>query len=51
MKIELDAKLKARLLYKIKSVKPMPERFLKKKIDVDLTGYGIYINAFIGQSL
>ena len=51
MKIELDAKLKARLLDKIKSVKPMPERFLKKKIDVDLTGYGIYINAFIGQSL
>ncbi len=51
MKIELDAKIKARLLDKIKSVKPMPERFLKKKIDVDLTGYGIYINAFIGQSL
>jgi hypothetical protein len=51
MKIELDAKLKARLLDKIKNVKPMPDRFLKKKIDVDLTGYGIYINAFIGQSL
>ena len=51
MKIELDAKLKTRILDKIKSVKPMPDRFLKKKIDVDLTGYGIYINAFIGQSL
>ena len=51
MKIELDAKLKARLLDKIKNVKPMPDHFLKKKIDVDLTGYGIYINAFIGQSL
>ncbi len=51
MKIELDAKLKTRLLDKIKSAKPMPDRFLKKKIDVDLTGYGIYINAFVGQSL
>lgn len=46
-KIEIKNEIKIRLLDKIKSIKSMPERFLKKKIDVDLTGYGIYINSFI----
>lgn len=46
-KIEIKNEIKLRLLDKIKSIKSMPERFLKKKIDVDLTGYGIYINSFI----
>lgn len=46
-KIEIKNEIKIRLLNKIKSIKSMPERFLKKKIDVDLTGYGIYINSFV----
>lgn len=46
-KIEIKNDIKIRLLNKIKSIKSMPERFLKKKIDVDLTGYGIYINSFV----
>ena len=46
-KIEIKNEIKIRLLDKIKSIKSMPERFLKKKIDVDLTGYGIYINSFV----
>ena len=46
-KIEIKSEIKIRLLNKIKSIKSMPERFLKKKIDVDLTGYGIYINSFV----
>ena len=43
-KINVPSNLKQRLLIKAKSMRTIPENYLKKKIDVDLTGYGIYIN-------
>ena len=50
-KIDISYSLKIRLIKKLKLVKQVSENYLRKKIDIDLTGYGIYINAFIGQSL
>ena len=50
-KIDISYGLKIRLIKKLKLVKQVSENYLRKKIDIDLTGYGIYINAFIGQSL
>lgn len=50
-KIDISYSLKIRLVKKLKLVKQVSENYLRKKIDIDLTGYGIYINAFIGQSL
>lgn len=45
-KLQVPNNISIRLLNKIKSCKQLPENYLRKKIDVDLSGYGIYINAF-----
>ena len=45
-KLQVSNNISNRLLNKIKSCKEIPENYLRKKIDVDLSGYGIYINAF-----
>lgn len=45
-KIDISYSLKIRLVKKLKLVKQVSENYLRKKIDIDLTGYGIYINAF-----
>jgi len=45
-KLEIPNLLSIRLLSKIRKVKQISESYLRKKIDIDLTGYGIYINAF-----
>ena len=45
-KLQVPNNISNRLLNKIKSCKQLPENYLRKKIDVDLSGYGIYINAF-----
>lgn len=44
-KLQVPINISNRLLNKIKSCKQLPENYLRKKIDVDLSGYGIYINA------
>ncbi len=44
-KLQVPNNISNRLLNKIKSCKQLPENYLRKKIDVDLSGYGIYINA------
>jgi hypothetical protein len=44
-KIDISYSLKIRLVKKLKLVKQVSENYLRKKIDIDLTGYGIYINA------
>ena len=46
-KSELSSELKNRLLSTINKTKNPNNKILKKKIDVDLSGYSIYINAFI----
>lgn len=46
-KSELSNELKNRLLSTINKTKNPNNKILKKKIDVDLSGYSIYINAFI----
>ena len=46
-KSELSNELKNRLLSTIDKTKNPNNKILKKKIDVDLSGYSIYINAFI----
>lgn len=46
-KSELDCNLKIRLLDRIQYHKNNKRRILKKKIDVDLSGYGININTLI----
>ena len=45
-KLQVPNNISNRLLNKIKSCKQLPENYLRKKIDIDLSGYGIYINAF-----
>jgi hypothetical protein len=42
-KIDISYSLKIRLVKKLKLVKQVSENYLRKKIDIDLTGYGIYI--------
>ncbi len=44
-KLNLPSSIINRMLSKIKISKQISESYLRKKIDVDLTGYGIYINA------
>ncbi len=44
-KLQVPNNISNRLLNKLKSCKQLPENYLRKKIDVDLSGYGIYINA------
>lgn len=44
-KLDLPISLVNRLLSKVKQSKQISESYLRKKIDVDLTGYGIYINS------
>lgn len=44
-KLNLPSSIINRILSKIKISKQISESYLRKKIDVDLTGYGIYINA------
>lgn len=44
-KLNLPSSIIDRMLSKIKISKQISESYLRKKIDVDLTGYGIYINA------
>jgi len=46
-KSELSNELKNRLLSTLNKTKNPNNKILKKKIDVDLSGYSIYINAFI----
>jgi hypothetical protein len=46
-KSELSNELKNRLLLTLNKTKNPNNKILKKKIDVDLSGYSIYINAFI----
>jgi hypothetical protein len=46
-KSELSNELKNRLLLSISKIKNPNNKILKKKVDVDLSGYSIYINAFI----
>ena len=45
-KLEISHSIKIRMLNKIVKLKNISESYLRKNIDVDLTGYGIYINAF-----
>lgn len=45
-KLEIPHSIKTRMLDKITKLKNISENYLRKKIDVDLAGYGIYINAF-----
>lgn len=45
-KINIPTNIKQRLETKAKLSKCASENYLRKKIDVDLTGYGIYINTF-----
>lgn len=45
-KLNLPSSIINRMVSKIKISKQISESYLRKKIDVDLTGYGIYINAF-----
>jgi hypothetical protein len=45
-KLEISHSIKTRMLDKIIKLRNISENYLRKKIDVDLTGYGIYINAF-----
>lgn len=47
VKSELSDELKIRLLASLKQTKNPNKKILKKKIDVDLSGYGIKINAFV----
>ena len=47
MKSELSDELKMRLLASLKQTKNPNKKILKKKIDVDLSGYSIKINALI----
>jgi hypothetical protein len=47
VKSELSDELKMRLLASLKQTKNPNNKILKKKIDVDLSGYGIKINALI----
>ena len=47
VKSELSDELKVRLLASLKQTKNPNKKILKKKIDVDLSGYGIKINALV----
>jgi len=47
VKSELSDGLKVRLLASLKQTKNPNKKILKKKIDVDLSGYGIKINALV----
>lgn len=47
LKSELSDELKIRLLASLKQTKNPNKKILKKKIDVDLSGYSIKINAFV----
>lgn len=47
VKSELSDELKVRLLASLKQTKNPNKKILKKKIDVDLSGYGIKINSLI----
>jgi hypothetical protein len=47
VKSELSDELKVRLLASLKQTKSPNKKILKKKIDVDLSGYGIKINALV----
>lgn len=47
IKSELSDELKVRLLASLKQIKNPNKKILKKKVDVDLSGYGIKINSFI----
>ena len=46
-KSELSYYIKKRFLVQLRAVKPPSKRILRKKIDVDLSGYSIYINTLI----
>lgn len=47
MKSDLSDDIRVRLLASLKKTKNPNKKILKKKIDVDLSGYGIKINAFV----
>ena len=46
-KLSLDAELKNRLIISLKNSKIINRKLLRKKIDIDLSGYLIKINTFI----
>ena len=46
-KSDLSYYIKKRFLMQIRSIKTPSKRILRKKIDVDLSGYSIYINTLI----
>jgi hypothetical protein len=46
-KSNLSYYIKKRFLVQLRAVKPPSKKILRKKIDVDLSGYSIYINTFI----
>lgn len=46
-KSELNDEIKNRLLVCLKKIKNPNNKILKKKIDVDLSGYSVHINAFV----
>jgi len=44
---DLSYYIKKRLVTQLRNVKPPTKKILRKKIDIDLSGYSIYINTFI----
>jgi hypothetical protein len=44
---DLSYYIKKRLIVQLRHVKPPSKKILRKKIDIDLSGYSIYINTFI----
>ena len=43
----LKYNIKKRLIDYLKKIKNPNKKIIRKKIDIDLSGYGIYINTFI----
>ena len=44
---DLSYYIKKRLVTQLRNVKPPTKKILRKKIDIDLSGYSIYINTLI----
>ena len=44
---ELSYYMKKRLIAQLRHVRPPSKKILRKKIDIDLSGYSIYINTFV----
>ena len=46
-KSDLSYYIKKRFIVQLRSVKNPSKKILRKKIDIDLSGYSIYINTFV----